>query len=60
MKNLEKYFDEFFEIYKNVSFIEFEELISNTKNEEKKLFFNMLLQYSMDKNFKKILDEEKY
>lgn len=55
-----KEFEKFYEEYTKLSFLEFEELISNAKDEEEKLFFNMLLQYSMEKNFKKVLDNERY
>ena len=53
-------FKEFYEEYTKLSFLDFEELISNAKDEKEKLFFNMLLQYSMANNFNKVLREEKY
>ena len=53
---LEK-FKEFYEEYTKLSFLDFEELISNAKDEKEKLFFNMLLQYSMENNFNKILEK---
>lgn len=53
-------FKEFYEEYTKLSFLDFEELISNAKDEKEKLFFNMLLQYSMENNFNKVLREEKY
>ena len=46
--------------YAKLSFLDFEELISNAKDEKEKLFFNMLLQYFMENNFNKVLREEKY
>lgn len=55
-----KKFEKFYEEYTKLSFLEFEELISNAKDEEEKLFFNMLLQYSMEKKFEKILENERY
>lgn len=36
-------FKEFYEEYTKLSFLDFEELISNAKDEKEKLFFNMLL-----------------
>lgn len=53
-------FKEFYEEYTKLSFLDFEELISNAKDEKEKLFFNMLLQYSMENNFNKVLRKEKY
>lgn len=53
-------FKEFYEEYTKLSFLDFEELISSAKDEKEKLFFNMLLQYSMENNFNKVLREEKY
>ncbi|MCI6691080.1 MAG: hypothetical protein MR510_01120 [Clostridium sp.] len=53
-------FKEFYEEYTKLSFLDFEELISSAKDEKEKLFFNMLLQYSMANNFNKVLREEKY
>lgn len=53
-------FKEFYEEYTKLSFLDFEELISNAKDEKEKLFFNMLLQYFMENNFNKVLREEKY
>lgn len=53
-------FKEVYEEYTKLSFLDFEELISNAKDEKEKLFFNMLLQYSMENNFNKVLREEKY
>ena len=52
-------FKEFYEEYTKLSFLDFEELISNAKDEKEKLFFNMLLQYSMENNFNKVLREDK-
>lgn len=51
-------FKEFYEEYTKLSFLDFEELISNAKDEKEKLFFNMLLQYFMENNFNKVLREE--
>ncbi len=53
-------FKEFYEEDTKLSFLDFEELISNAKDEKEKLFFNMLLQYFMENNFNKVLREEKY
>lgn len=53
-------FKEFYEEYTKLSFLDFEELISNAQDEEEKLFLNMLLQYSMEKKFEKILENERY
>lgn len=56
LKKIEKFYDEI----QKLSYLEFEELIFNTENIEKKLFFNMLLEYAMEKNFKKTLENERY
>lgn len=58
-ENREK-FENFYKEYKKLSFLDFEELISNAKDEKEKLFFNMLLQYSMENNFHKVLENEVY
>lgn len=55
--NVEK-FTNFYKEFTKLSFLDFEELISNAKDEEEKLFFNMLLQYAMENNFYKVLESE--
>lgn len=55
-----KEFQKFYKEYTKLSFLDFEELISNAQDEEEKLFLNMLLQYSMEKKFEKILENERY
>lgn len=55
--NVEK-FTNFYKEFTKLSFLDFEELISNAKDEEEKLFFNMLLQYAMQNNFYKVLENE--
>lgn len=57
LENIEK-FENFYKEYTKLSFLDFEELISNAKDEKEKLFFNMLLQYSMENNFNKVLEKE--
>jgi hypothetical protein len=59
LENVEK-FENFYKEYTKLSFLDFEELISNAKDEKEKLFFNMLLQYSMENNFNKVLENEGY
>ena len=53
-------FKEVYEEYTKLSFLDFEELISNAKDEKEKLFFNMLLQYSMENKFNEVLENEGY
>lgn len=56
-------FKEFHKFYiecKKLSFLDFEELISNSKDEEEKIFYSTILQYFMEKNFKKVLESERY
>lgn len=55
-----KKFHNFYEEYTKLSFLDFEELISNSKDEEEKIFYSTILQYFMDKNFKKSLENERY
>lgn len=57
LENVEK-FENFYKEYTKLSFLDFEELISNAKDEKEKLFFNMLLQYSMENKFNEVLENE--
>ena len=59
LENVEK-FENFYKEYTKLSFLDFEELISNAKDEKEKLFFNMLLQYSMENKFNGVLENEGY
>ena len=59
LENVEK-FENFYKEYTKLSFLDFEELISNAKDEKEKLFFNMLLQYSMENKFNEVLEHEGY
>lgn len=59
LENVEK-FENFYKEYTKLSFLDFEELISNAKDEKEKLFFNMLLQYSMENKFNEVLENEGY
>lgn len=59
LENVEK-FENFYKEYTKLSFLDFEELISNAKDEKEKLLFNMLLQYSMENKFNEVLENEGY
>lgn len=59
LEKIEK-FENFYKECNKLSFLDFEELISNAKDEKEKLFFNMLLQYFMENNFHKVLENEEY
>ena len=59
LENVEK-FENFYKEYTKLSFLDFEELISNAKYDKEKLFFNMLLQYSMENKFNEVLENEGY
>lgn len=60
MKDLDKYFDEFYEIYKTLSLEELQKIAFNAKNEEARHFFGAIVNYSIKSNFKKALENEKY
>lgn len=59
-KNLNKYFNEFYEVYKSISLEELSDVAYNTKDEEMRLFLGMLINYSLEVNFKKASELEKY
>lgn len=59
-KNLNKYFNEFYEMYKSLSLEELSEVAFATKDEEIRLFLGMLINYSLEVNFKKASELEKY
>ncbi|MSS61453.1 hypothetical protein [Fusobacterium sp. FSA-380-WT-2B] len=59
-KDLDKYFDEFYEVYKTLSLEELQKIAFNAKDEETRLFFGAIVNYSIKVNFNKALENEKY
>lgn len=59
-KDLDKYFDEFYEVYKTLSLEELQKIAFNAKDDETRHFFGAIVNYSIKSNLKKALENEKY
>lgn len=59
-KDLDKYFDDFFEVYKTLSLEELQKIAFNAKDDETRFFINSIVNYFMKVNLKKALENEKY
>lgn len=59
-KDLDKYFDDFFETCKKLSLEEMREIAFNAKDDETRFFINSIVNYFMKVNLKKALENEKY
>lgn len=59
-KDLDKYFDDFFETCKKLSLEEMREIAFNAKDDETRHFFGAIVNYSIKSNLKKALENEKY
>lgn len=59
-KDLDKYFDDFFETCKKLSLEEMGEIAFNAKDDETRFFINSIVNYFMKVNLKKALENEKY
>lgn len=59
-KDLDKYFDDFYETCKKLSLEELGEIAFNAKDDETRFFINSIVNYFIGINFKKALETEKY
>ena len=59
-KDLDKYFDDFFETCKKLSLEEMREIAFNAKDDETRFFISSIVNYFMKVNLKKALENEKY
>jgi|GEM_PF-3197700 hypothetical protein len=59
-KDLDKYFDDFFETCKKLSLEEMREIAFNAKDDETRFFISSIIDYFIEISFNKALETEKY